>query len=467
MAKFDGALILELTNTKTSSSMHTDTVRPLGVFGLHEVFLKRDIPSTVINYVDHWEEKELYDTMLNWCLKHRLRRPVVACSTLFNGDILNNNTVLSNVLTELKQHIDITICIGGPNNHFVFEDLKPDVMFLGRTLHMFEHWIDGLPVHNAVVENGIPVYRPSSNAIVETPIVSKLYDDYCIMPTDVLNFETRLGCKFNCTFCSFPHRSAKNTQDSDPNALYEFFQTAKDKYGVTHFSCADDTINEDDSKLECLLSAVERLDYKPMIVGFTRFDIIANKPSQIELLDKCGIHAHYWGIETFHPVANKMIRKSLNKEKAFKTMQHIKDNYPHWWTAAAYITGLPGEPVEHCIDTINEIRDHKFINSLSVFPLTVMHLPGEVDHDASEFSKNPDKYGLTLTKEQFGYTWSHELCDEKTANFVAKKMASKNMRKGLTNRGPWNHISNLAIGNITVEKHISSYIAKKKIQMLG
>ena len=94
-------------------------------------------------------------------------------------------------------------------------------------------------------------------------------------------------------------------------------------------------------------------------------------------------------------------------------------------------------------------------------------MPGEVDYDASEFSKNPDKYGLTLTKEQFGYTWSHELCDEKTANLVAEKMASKNMRKGLTNRGPWNHISNLAIGNITVEKHISSYIAKKKIQMLG
>ena len=79
-------------------------------------------------------------------------------------------------------------------------------MFLGRTLHLFEHWIDGLPIRQPAIENGIPVHRPKDKEIVETPIVSRLYNDYCLMPTDVLNFETRLGCKFNCTFCSFPHQ---------------------------------------------------------------------------------------------------------------------------------------------------------------------------------------------------------------------------------------------------------------------
>lgn len=466
MARFDGALIIELTNTKTSTSIHTDTVRPLGVFGLHETFVKRDIPSTVINYADYWDDKELLESILLWCSKHAVRRPVVACSTLFNTDIFKNNTTMYKVLTELKAHIDITIAVGGPDNHFSFDDLKPDVMFLGRTLHLFEHWIDGLPVRQPEIENGIPVHRPKDKEIVETPIVSKLYDDYCLMPTDVLNFETRLGCKFNCTFCSFPHRNAKDTQDSDPDALYEFFQTAKDKYGVTHFSCADDTINEDDSKLECLLSAVERLDYTPFIVGFTRFDIIANKPEQIELLDKCGIHAHFWGTETFHPVASKNIKKRLTKEKAFKTMQHVKENYPHWWTAASYITGLPGEPVEHCIETIDEIRKLQLVDSLSIIPLSITYLPGEYDPNASAFSMFPEKYGITLKKQERSYTWEHELCDEKTARIVAEKMSSKNVRKGLTNRGPWNHISEKAIGNANVTEHIDTYIAKKKIQML-
>ena len=94
MAKFDGALIIELTNTKTSTSIHTDTVRPLGVFGLHDVFVKRDIPSTVINYADYWDSKELLESIQQWCSKHAVRRPVVACSTLFNADILDNNTTI-------------------------------------------------------------------------------------------------------------------------------------------------------------------------------------------------------------------------------------------------------------------------------------------------------------------------------------------------------------------------------------
>jgi radical SAM superfamily enzyme YgiQ (UPF0313 family) len=356
-------------------------------------------------------------------------------------------------------------------------------MFLGRTLHLFEHWIDGLPIKvgNCLPnEKDIPVYRPEGKEIVEMPIVSKLYDDYCLMPTDVLSFETRLGCKFNCTFCAFPYRDAKDTQDSTPESLYNFFTSAKE-YGITNFSCADDTFNEDDTKIKTLLSVVERLDYKPYIVGFTRFDILAHKPQQLEWLDKCGFHCHYFGTETFHPEASKRIRKRLNKEKAFNMFEHIKEHYPHWWTQASYITGLPLEPIEHCIDTINEIRERKLVNSLAVIPLTITYLPGE-DEDASLFAKDPARFGITVTardanirnykgdvtkEEEICFDWSHDHCDEKTATIIAEKMSSKNMRKGLGNKPSWNHISEKARGNVTAKGHINNYIANKKNQMLG
>ncbi len=488
MVQFDGALILELTNIKSNThSLQTTHPRPLGVFGLNEVFVKRDIPSTVINYVDFWDHKELLDSILVWCEKHAVRRPIVACSTLFNENIFEDNATVTKVLTELKEHIDITVAVGGPNNHFVFEDLKPDVMFLGRTLHMFEHWIDGLPLSNNCLHNekGIPVYRPVGNEIVEMPIVSKLYDDYCLMPTDVLSFETRLGCKFNCTFCAFQYRDAKDTQDSTPESLYNFFTSAKE-YGITNFSCVDDTFNEDDIKIKTLLSVVERLDYKPYIVGYTRFDILTHKPQQIEWLDKCGFHCHFFGTETFHPEASKRIRKRLNKEKAFNMFEYLKENYPHWWVQATYITGLPLEPVEHCIDTINEIRERKLVNSLAVVPLTITYLPSDDDH-ASLMAKDPARFGITVTardanigrgthreyegaatkEEEICFDWSHDHCDEKTATLIAEKMSSKNMRKGLTNKPAWNHLSEKARGNVTAKGHINNYIAKKKSQMLG
>ena len=466
--QFDGALILELTNTKDSTSIHTDTVRPLGVFGLHELMVGKGIPSTVINYVDYWDVDSLVESISTWCTKHAVRRPVVLCSTLFNTTILSNSTNAYKLIKKLKKQYNLTLLLGGPNNVYEFDDLKPDMMFLGRTLHLFEHWVDGLPISSNClhIEDGVKVYRPSSSMeVVEMPIVSKLFDDYCLMPTDVLNFESRLGCRFNCSFCAFEFRNAKKIHDSNPDALYEFFRDANERYGVTHFSCADDTFNEDDTKIDTLLEAVERLDYKPYIVGFTRFDVLCSKPEQIDKLDKCGFYCHFWGTETFHSAASRKIRKGLNKQKAMDTMKLIREEYPHWWTGASYITGLPGEPIEHCIDTIEEIRKLGLVDSLSVIPLMIGGARGEDIH-ASEFSKNPEKFGLTLIREGSSFAWEHELCNEKTARIIAEKISSRNMRKGLTNRGPWNHISDKALGNVSHEVHIATYIAKKKVQML-
>ena len=65
---FDGAIIFELTNQKRANGSYT--IRPLGPFALHEVFVERDIPSTVINYVDFWSPEMLACDILNWCNKN-------------------------------------------------------------------------------------------------------------------------------------------------------------------------------------------------------------------------------------------------------------------------------------------------------------------------------------------------------------------------------------------------------------
>ena len=55
-AEFDGAIILEVTNQKNDSNQDYASdriadkiIRPLAPFALHELFVERDIPSTVIN----------------------------------------------------------------------------------------------------------------------------------------------------------------------------------------------------------------------------------------------------------------------------------------------------------------------------------------------------------------------------------------------------------------------------------
>jgi hypothetical protein len=477
---FDSALILELTNTKkpqTYSASNTGIIiRPLAPFALNELFVKRDIPSTVINYVEFWDNDTLLEHIVAWCTKHAVRRPLVLCSTLFNTDLLNSSTVAYKVIKELKQKYDITLIIGGPDNEFLFEELVPDLMFMGRSIHLFEHWIDGLPISNDCLTyqyNGVSIYRPKNEAdLVEMPIVSKLFDDYCLQPTDVVTFETRLGCKFNCSFCSFEFRNAKKTHDAGADALFNFFKTAKEEYGVTHFNCADDTLNEDDTKLHYLVEAVEQLDYQPKITAFIRFDVLVAKKLQMTLLDKGGVHYQFWGTETFHPEASKAIKKKMTREKGFDNMHYIKETYPHWHRYATHIMGLPKEPIEYAIESINYIHDNDLAD-LSIIPLQLGNVGyGRIEH-ASDFVKYPEKFGINVREERVLddnvttiFNFSHEECDYDTAQLVAKRMYSKGVKKKGLPKDPWEKMCEDSLGNVTPELHIQSYIDLKKVQML-
>ena len=81
----DGAFILECTNTNIRDEYRAHTIRPLAPFALHEVFHKRNIPSTVINYTDFWHPVTLIEMFEKWVTRMSVKNPVIVCSTLFNN----------------------------------------------------------------------------------------------------------------------------------------------------------------------------------------------------------------------------------------------------------------------------------------------------------------------------------------------------------------------------------------------
>lgn len=476
--KHDGAIVLELSNTRDSLNKNKASIimRPLATFALHETMLERSIPSTVINYVEYWNSDQLAEHLATWCAKHGVRRPVVLCSTLFNNRLLHTGTVAYKVISKLKLNYDITVVVGGPNNNFTFKDLIPDVMFLGRSLHLFKQWLDGEDIEGKVSdEYGSTVYRPlQESVIVEQPIVCDLYDDYCLQPTDVVGFETRLGCKFNCSFCAFEFRNAKTTNDAGTDALLHFFQKAN-TYGLTHFNCVDDTLNEDQEKLTFLADAVSQLDYQPKISAFIRFDILtAKEDKQMELLDKAGVHYHFWGTETFHPAASKGIKKKMNREDSFKTMHYIKETYPHWHRFATHIVGLPKEPVAYIKESVNYIHDNDLAD-LQVQPLMLERIMGRAEAD---FTANPEKYGITITglighknkmisideagDGNYNYSWSHAECDYLDAEMLSNKLYRSALKKDKVPTDTFAKICEDALNGVEPEQHIQKYIVLKQ-----
>lgn len=453
MLEYDGAIVLECTNTFDENRQRSGIIRPLAPFAINELFVKRNIPSTVINYVNAWDQAALVDILKVWANKNCVTRPLVLCSTLFSENLLSAKSHVSGVILELKKIFpQLKLILGGPINliDYSFDSLLPDAVFQGRSLHLFEHWLDhpNDPEPNTVkFVNNIPVYHRESNAVVENPIVPKLYPDYCLTHNDIVQFEVRLGCKFNCTFCTFEFRNAKRVNDTDSDCLTAFFADAFNNYGITRFSCVDDTFNEDDTKIETLKSAVNKLNFKPVIVGYNRFDIMMAKPNQAKMLDECGFVGHYFGIETLHREASKFIRKGINRDQALDFLRFLKTTFPHWHMCSGYIVGLPKEPYEHITETHSMIRQERLIDAIIPADLGLYRIPGN-EHNYSDFSKHPEHYGITVTGgDPKDLNWQHDHMDKRTAKVLAKSLAAKNIRGGVTTIDPWEALCRDALGS--------------------
>lgn len=469
---FDSAIIFECTNSTYKRRgapvrERTHVIRPLGPFALNEVFVNRGIPSTVINYTEFWDPDKLFDSVSAWLEKNSAKNPLILASSLFDIDFISSDTVAGMVAERLQAiYPKSKVIIGGPVSRQHLKN-KPYAIFQGRSLHLFEQWLDekDIPSENVNLINGILYFQNKSFVVVEDPIVPQLYDDYCLTDRDIVLFETRLGCKFNCSFCSFEFRNAKKVADTTAERLHKFFLDAYNKYGLTRFSVADDTFNEDDQKIFMLQAATRGLPFKPQIVGYNRFDIMMAKPWQVEALDQCGYVGHYFGIETLHLEASKAIRKGIRKERAYEFMSYLRDSFPHWWTSSGYIVGLPYEPTKHIRDTFAEICDQKLLKALIPSPLVLFKPEGYHDAQYSEFVKEPEKFGIQVTGREADdcLSWHHDIIDSSGARVLAKRLASYVGTNKLETICGWEWLTQESVGYgiEAADRHIHAYISRK------
>ena len=451
MKSFDAVLIFDCTNTNSQGRQRTNVAKPLAPFAIHNFCTDNNIPCTLINYVDFWDPTELAELLVEWCKKHNVSKPLIACSALFNPNVLAPGSILSTIET-IEQKLNVLVAVGGPSlyHHYDFTTRQPDFLFQGRSLYLFERWVLGKQIPDTFVKNinGTTVFSDETGAVVENPIVLKIHDDFCLDKNDILHFEIRIGCKFNCSFCNHEFRNAKKVNDTVADKLVEFFQTAYDKFGITRFSCTDDTFNEEDSKIHTLHSAVKQLSFKPKIVGFNRFDVLMARPYQADLMNECGFVGHFFGIESLHDAASKNVRKTMTKERAYTFLTELRKKYPDWFIATGYILGIPPETHEHIESTMQELRTLRYFDSIMLNPLTLENASGR--HNlASDIEQHPEKYGITTVDipGKINMDWYHQYSNYKQAVLHANRLTYKNLKEaGITRVDPWEALSYEAVG---------------------
>lgn len=242
-----------------------------------------------------------------------------------------------------------------------------------------------------------------------------LYTDLdFIKSEDILTIEFTRGCKFKCSFCSYPLIGRKNVVEEslkESDFIYREFMDNYEKWGITKYWVADDTFNDSTEKLEKILEVIRRLPFRPKFRAYTRLDVMSSNFEQAYLLKEIGLINTWIGVDSMHPVASKIIGKGMNTEKkkeliykvgkVWKDIVNIK---------VGYIVGLPGEDSSFVRDTVDWfLNPSNPVDQLNLNPLRILPpLDALANTSRSAIDLNYEKYGYSIPNLNKFWEWTKE-----------------------------------------------------------
>ena len=234
-----------------------------------------------------------------------------------------------------------------------------------------------------------------------------------IKPNEVMSIEFTRGCRFKCSFCSYPLIGKKDISQyiKDKDVLYKEFMNNYDQWGVTNYWVADDTLNDSTTKLEYIAEVTNKLPFKLSLRAYTRLDVIAINLEQIELLKQIGLYSTWIGVDSFHPVASKAIGKGMPAERRKETLWKMREAWKDdVWVDAGYIVGLPGEDSKSVRDTVDWCtQDNSPITRLHTIPLILNPMSDiSPNYNRSDMDLNYQKYGYQIPDMKQPYFWTKD-----------------------------------------------------------
>jgi radical SAM superfamily enzyme YgiQ (UPF0313 family) len=254
-------------------------------------------------------------------------------------------------------------------------------------------------------------------------------------PSDVLNarvlpLESARGCIFNCRFCGFPMRGKKNLDyvrnaDSIYQELYENYH----QYGIKTYSLLDDTFNDNDEKLDLILSAVKRLDFQPIFWSYARLDLLSIKEERLPKMFDIGVRAMFLGIETLNDRTGRIVGKGHSRSAQIKTINQIRKQYnDQVMLHGSFIIGLPEESKNDIHHTFDALMDETI--GLHSFRFAPLRIARNRTVWPSDFDLNYEKYGYVDQTPDLPMEldWKNDLMDRSWAITTAQEFHQIAMR---------------------------------------
>jgi hypothetical protein len=308
-----------------------------------------------------------------------------------------------------KRNPKLKILVGGPKlDNYV--DIPADHFIVGYGETETLDYVNSLQERRRIWPRFVNHDRNADNFSFITSKTTYTEYDF-VKPDEFLTVEFTRGCRFKCSFCSYPLIGRKNILEKyfkTPETIYAEFMENYDRWGVTHYQVADDTFNDSLEKLQVLYSITSRLPFKLKLKAYTRLDVAATHPEMIPLLKEIGLRNTWIGLDSMHPVGGKAIGKGMNPERKKDALRQIKSIWgDEVYTVAGYIVGLPGEGTAALQETVDWIcAPDSPIHELKLNPLRI-NPPSTKYPNAShsDMDRNYTNYGYSIPDLDKPWLW--------------------------------------------------------------
>jgi hypothetical protein len=298
------------------------------------------------------------------------------------------------------------IVFGGSKTWEYFGTPLIDHFFVGMSETMFVDWMLSMTgkgpkkLFNTIIDYDIKA-QGNKEQFDFTKSTTLYQPEDFIQPYEALGLEVGRGCRFQCSFCTWPLIGQKNINDylKTPDLVRKELIDNWEKWGIWKYYITDDTFNDSTEKLEVFNAIVKSLPFKPAFWGFFRLDLIYAHQEQIKLIQDSGFRDIVVGIETFNPQAGKYIKKGSKSENLKKALEICKEQWgDEVLINSQFITGLPGENSEsiaYSAEWFN--REDAPIDGIGLVPLR-LYAPDKWEkfRVTSEFERNYQKYGYSF-----------------------------------------------------------------------
>ena len=185
-----------------------------------------------------------------------------------------------------------------------------------------------------------------------SPLFEPALVDFYLREGGMLNLQTKRGCPFHCSYCSYPHLEGSRFRQRDPQLVIEELRQLKQKHGVERVFFTDSVFNDPQGDYLQLIEEMLRCDLGIQWSAFFRPQGFGRQ--ELGLMKRAGLYALELGTDAASDQTLQGIQKGFSFAEVFGINRAcLEERLP----AAHYVMfGGPEEDAKSLVTGLENLR---------------------------------------------------------------------------------------------------------------